>query len=65
MASAIDTPLPTPQLRHHLMLAYKRPWVQVPTENAATDRHFQHYPDVGILDFHKKNNWLVAERESK
>jgi len=51
-ASAIDTPLPEPAARTHLMLAFKPDWVSVPT--GQNDKHFEHYPDEGIEDWHRK-----------
>ena len=57
-ASAIDTKLPTPEIRHHIMLEFKKPWVQVP-EASDKDHHFQGYPNIGIQDFHEKYH-LIA-----
>lgn len=51
-ASVIDTPLPEAAARTHLMLAFKPDWVQVPTSQ--NDKHFEHYPDEGIEDWHRK-----------
>ena len=50
-ASAIDTPLPAPPEEVDIMLAYKAPWCEVPDDNR--HRHFDHYPDQGIEDWHK------------
>ncbi len=53
-ASAIDTPLPTPPDRVHLMLAYKADWIDVP--EGEHDVHFDHYPEEGIEEWHKARN---------
>ena len=36
------------------MLESKEPWVIVPPEAAQNEHHFQHYPDEGIEEWHKK-----------
>ncbi|KAL3147612.1 hypothetical protein ABBQ38_014663 [Trebouxia sp. C0009 RCD-2024] len=54
MASAIDTPLPVPIERNHIMLENKQPWVLVPPELAQKEHRFEHYPDEGIEEWHKK-----------
>ncbi len=51
-ASAIDTDLPTPPERTHLMLSSKASWVAV--ASGADDRHFEHYPSESIADWHKR-----------
>lgn len=56
-ASAIDTALPRPPERVHIMLAYKAPWVTVP--RGARDRHFDEYPEESIEAWHKKRGlWI-------
>ncbi len=50
-ASAIDTPLPAPAERAHIMLADKAPWVAV--ARGARDKRFQDYPDQSIEDWHR------------
>ena len=50
-ASAIDTPLPRPKERAHIMLGSKAPWVAVP--RGSHDPHFEEYPDRSIEDWHK------------
>jgi hypothetical protein len=52
-ASAIDTPLPPAPERVHIMLAYKAPWVEIP--NGPTDRHFDHYPDESLEQWHRRH----------
>ena len=54
MASAIDTPLPVPVERNHIMLENKEPWVVVPPELAQNEHRFERYPDEGIEEWHKK-----------
>ena len=56
-ASIIDTPLPVPPARTHLMLRYKPDWVQpVIGENDLT---FDLYPEQSIEDWHKlRGLWI-------
>jgi len=42
-ASAIDTLLPKPPERYHIMLDYAAPWCEIPSTPA--ERHFPEYPD--------------------
>lgn len=51
-ASAIDSDLPIPPGRTHLMLGSKASWVEAP--HGAGDKHFAVYPDEGIADWHKR-----------
>lgn len=56
-ASAIDTPLPMPPARTHLMLRYKPDWV-VPAI-AKGDLEFDLYPEQSIEDWHKQRGlWI-------
>jgi hypothetical protein len=55
-ASAIDTPLPTPPERVHIMLDFKAPWVQVPS--GPGEVHFAQYPDESLEDWHKRHGLL-------
>jgi hypothetical protein len=50
VASAVDTPLPAPPSRVHMMLAYKAPWVEV--EAKGEDACFDEYPDVSLAEWH-------------
>jgi len=50
-ASAIDTPLPVPPERVHLLLNSAAPWVQVPEGPGETC--FDEYPEESIEDWHK------------
>lgn len=51
-ASAIDTPLPMPPERTHLMLGSKAPWVEV--RAAATDKQFDEFPEESIAEWHER-----------
>jgi hypothetical protein len=55
-ASAIDTPLPTPPERVHIMLDFKASWVQVPS--GPGEIHFAQYPDESLEDWHKRHGLL-------
>jgi hypothetical protein len=56
-ASAIDTRLPKPPSKVHLMLKFKAPWV-VP-DTGRGDRKFQKYPKDSIEDWHRKRGlWI-------
>lgn len=51
-ASAIDSPLPPPAERAHIMLDSAVDWAMVPAPGLS-DRHFPGYPDQSIEDWHK------------
>jgi hypothetical protein len=51
-ASAIDTKLPTPPERTHLMLGSKAPWVEVTV--GARDQKFDEYPTESIAEWHRR-----------
>ena len=51
-ASAIDTPLPAPPERTHLMLGSKPDWV--PVLQGDTDLCFEEYPEESIAAWHKR-----------
>jgi len=56
-ASCIDTALPKPPSKVHLMLRYKAPWV-VP-DIGPGDRKFQLYPKQSIEEWHRARGlWL-------
>jgi hypothetical protein len=56
-ASSIDTPLPTPTARTHLMLRYKACWV-VP-EIGPHDASFEEYPEQSIEQWHRQRGlWI-------
>ena len=52
LASAIDSPLPVPPERTHLMLASKARWVEPAA--GPDDRRFEHYPDESIAAWHER-----------
>lgn len=56
-ASAIDTPLPVPPERAHIMLGSKASWVEVPS--GGRDPHFEDYPDQSIEDWHKSRGLYI------
>lgn len=51
-ASAIDTDLPQPPERTHLMLGSKANWVKV--HAGAEDKTFEHYPKESLADWHAR-----------
>ena len=56
-ASAIDTPLPTPPSRTHIMLRFKANWVQ--PDIGPDDQVFDGYPEMSIEEWHRARQlWL-------
>jgi hypothetical protein len=56
-ASAIDTELPVPPSKVHLMLKYKAKWVQ--PRFGRGDQKFDEYPARSIEDWHRKHRlWI-------
>ena len=53
-ASAVDTALPVPPDRMHMMLASKAPWVQ--PDIRPGDTSFDEYPDESLADWHKRHH---------
>jgi len=51
-ASAVDTPLPVPPERTHLLLDSKAPWVAVRAD--PQDKCFDSYPDESIAAWHRR-----------
>jgi hypothetical protein len=51
-ASVIDTPLPVPPERTHLMLGSKASWVE--PSLGPNDKTFDRYPDEGIGEWHRR-----------
>ncbi len=51
-ASAIDTELPKPPERVHIMLDFAATWVEVP--DGASDRHYERYPDESLAQWHAR-----------
>jgi hypothetical protein len=56
-ASALDTALPVPPERAHIMLASKALWVEVPEGPA--DQHFAAYPQESIAAWHANRGLTV------
>ncbi len=52
-ASAIDTPLPKPPQRTHMMLGSKAPWVEVKADPG--DQCFDEYPEESLAEWHKRH----------
>jgi hypothetical protein len=56
-ASAIDSELPVPPAKVHLMLRYKPGWVK--PEIGRRDQSFEEYPEQSIEDWHKSRGlWI-------
>ena len=55
VAGAIDTPLPIPAERSHMMLGSRAPWVAVPA--GPNDQRFEEYPDKSLADWHRAHPW--------
>ena len=51
-ASAIDSPLPAPPERTHLMISSKAGWVELRSD--PQDQLFEHYPEESIAEWHKR-----------
>lgn len=51
-ASVIDTELPAPPERTHIMLAYKASWV--PLQVGPNDKTFDEYPDETLAMWHER-----------
>lgn len=56
-ASAVDTPLPVPPERVHMMLDFKANWVSVP--QGPQERYFDCYPDEALIDWHSRHGLLM------
>lgn len=55
-ASAIDTKLPVPPERFHIMLDFKPSWVVLP--EGPNEVRFDRYPPEGIEDWHRRHELL-------
>jgi len=53
-ASAIDTPLPEPPERNHIMIDFKKPWIIIPP--GEKDHQYARYPNKGIEQWHRDHN---------
>ncbi len=56
-ASAIDSDLPKPPSRVHLMLKYKASWVE--PDIRAGDTAYDLYPELSIADWHRQHGMWV------
>lgn len=52
-ASAIDTTLPVPPARVHLMLRYKPGWVR--PQIGPRDEVYEEYPELSLAEWHRKH----------
>lgn len=57
-ACAVDTPLPAPPSRVHMMLGSKADWVR--PEIAPGDARFEGYPEQSLDDWHRAHGLRVA-----
>jgi hypothetical protein len=55
-ASAIDTPLPKPSERSHILLNYRAAWCQL--RRGPRDHHFAEYPGESLEDWHRRHGLL-------
>ncbi len=53
-ASAIDTPLPVPPDRVHIMLGSKPSWVE--PHVGPKDQRFDEYPDMSLAQWHERHH---------
>ncbi len=53
VAGAIDTPLPVPTGRAHMMLGSRAPWVQ--PDLGPGDRSYEEYPDRSLATWHREH----------
>ena len=56
-ASAIDSELPKPKERVHIMLKYRASWVEPDIRKG--DKKFELYPEESIADWHKRTKMWV------
>ena len=52
LASAIDTPLPRPPERTHLLIDSKAPWVEV--RAGPQDKQYSEFPEESIAQWHER-----------
>jgi hypothetical protein len=57
-ASAIDTELPVPPSKVHLMLKFKPKWVKA--DFGPGDQKFQRYPKLSIEEWHRRRGLWIA-----
>jgi hypothetical protein len=56
-ASAVDTPLPPPPERAHIMLDSRAGWVSVP--RGPRDSRFAGWPEESIIAWHRRRKLLA------
>jgi len=61
LASAIDTPLPVPPARTHLLLDSKASWVQVRSD--PRDKLYPQFPEESIAEWHERLGLSDERRE--
>ena len=59
-ASAIDTPLPQPPDRVHLMLEFAAPWVDPDVQ--PNDQQYRGYPEEGIAEWHVERGLVIGDK---
>lgn len=62
-AGAIDTPLPAPPARVHMMLGSKPGWVAV--EGEPSDTQVDLYPDRSLADWHADHGWAEPDPRAR
>ena len=62
-ASAVDTPLPKPPERDHMMLDYAAPWCEVPS--GPNERRFPEYPDESLAGWHERHGLRDAPEDGR
>lgn len=56
-AAVIDTPLPIPPERVHIMLNYKPDWVEIPDDGP----RFPEFPELSIANWHEQNGLTMRD----
>lgn len=56
-ASVIDTPLPVPPERCHIMLESKANWVQVP--EGSNEHQYKQYPGESLMSWHERHGLVT------
>lgn len=58
-ASVIDTPLPVPPERYHILLDSRAEWVPVPEGD--NEHYFQGYPGESLMAWHERHGFVTDE----
>lgn len=56
-ASVIDTPLPVPPERYHILLDSRANWVPVP--EGGNEHHFRQYPGESLMAWHERHGLVT------